>query len=104
MVEKRTYHTQDWIDGWNAAVDTFRRDGILSDAADRATYRYALSVLTPEALAAFLCNFRCPPGSSDVECMSKTNNDCVVCFTKWLNSECDWELLTKIVSGEPYDD
>lgn len=103
MVEKRTYHTQDWIDGWNAAVDTFRQDGILYDSSDK-TYRYALALLAPEALAKFLCNFECPPGSPDVNCMSKTNNDCIACFTKWLNSECDWELLTKIVNGEPYDD
>ena len=100
MVEKRTYHTQAWIDGWNAAVDTFRQDGIICDSSDK-TYRYALAVLTPEALAAFLCNFECPPG---ISCASKTNGDCIACFTKWLNSECDWELLTKIVSGEPYDD
>lgn len=100
MVEKRTYHTQDWIDGWNAAVDTFRQDGIIRDSSDE-TYYHALALLTPEALAEFLCNFGCPAGSLDVNC---ANDDCAACFTKWINSKCDWELLTKIVSGEPYDD
>lgn len=100
MVEKRTYHTQDWIDGWNAAVDTFRQDRIIYDSSDE-TYYHALTLLTPEALVEFLCKFGCPPGSSYVNC---ANDDCAACFTKWLNSKCDWELLTKIVSGESYDD
>lgn len=100
MIEKKTYHTQEWIDGWNAATDAFRDN----NGSSNETYYRALSLLTPESLAEFLCYFECPPGHSNADCMLKTNKECVICCTEWLNKKCDWELLAKIVCGEPYDD